>query len=1372
MLGDKVQNDSELLKWMSQKTSRTKSETFQTNNATHMEWFRKYQCATFKALCAIISNIAKIESQLKFFESFVFIEKNWWNMINTTDSNLYANQTLEVDKKPEIKKRMVSIRRSDDITPNRKYIETQNVFESSLSQDVTKIDLSSSYVRTADEVEQHNHLVHYQPKTLMLEKNSINDHEAMATVCAVIDHMFENDITPTNEDGTVRRHKLPWVENICNVIANKSNMVHMNIRIFLVTVVDNCSKRFRNYADVMTPAILKFLVDWTTTSGRIDALTIFLLVDLLEWDSVYRISKNSAADVQNLASNLMEMLMTHAHHLQREVFRRNLELIRNLMERWREFIQLPYGILLEKISDENPESKANVCGLHLNGIVLTNGLAPWRDESKNQFLHAISNCLNNTHSDVYNPAAQVLGMALHEIIVKQNDGNINNETMEFIGDIVKRLKSWKKTDEKRFMSILFYIDKYYVINEFVTTISNLIASSTSDLKRNYLQMFLSRVNDAEPRDIEVILIDLLTQSQEHQHQLLALHIFNKALPKLAIDQIRNIVTRITSFQDAKQSELRDVLYEIMKFIRENFGTDHELNQTATEILRKGLNDIDANLQGAIFKYWNELPELPATLNDRVLFLLRHMYSCDFLKYAVQLLIDLKSSDLKQKLLRDRADDDTKYTEYDINVDWKSQDSSIRVPLFTESQQKHIINSEIDQSQSYLRATQHTLHFDPTLDPSSVHQSVASFSLSSQSSLLIGGPVQVLDRRSQRTKSEEAVTQTKFGYLRSRILQDRNAASREQALNAVRRREQQKKEQTQQHRRKEGQVTLYRRYRYGDYPDFYINSLAFLLPLQVLVKLDVILARNTFVTIVNAIYETVDDRHTFVDQYTMSIGDIIKQPNQCDPMLFSAFTEITLSNAVGLNIDPEIVIAMPNTNDMMINAILLLENGLINSQAADGDAWSKLANMYYSLSEYDVTSSIFSAKIESDPLLSMAIESESNGDYQKALKLYMELINKSTATDMEYNLNKCAVDFCYQSVFKCYEVMGRWEDLESNVVGQITDDDDSQKIDFEQLWTDEWNAKYLLPHYIRSEVWTLIYSGARATRAFLTNIEQWLRNSTRVDFIKRHFGEELALLHVANNDYLQAKVFSNQYFEGFLNEWNVTSVLSDKMRTNKLMNTRRVAEIHQNADLLSRPIDDSVIADLADRWQRTQMNRTDSTQMWEALVSSRIFVSEHAIAKFEPKTAPIVGRLIESMFFMQFKLNEMAVQQQNIELSKIVLQRLNTFRDNYGHNTVKSVVQFELASIRQDQINWMNAKIKDRKIALQGLLDIWTNLRRIQDGRRNILDTNPQIQLKVFEQFIEIADLSNRIVSKSVTLDETLAKKIGELTSCWDDCKSI
>lgn len=1308
-------------------------------------------------------------------------------MINTTDSTLYANQSLEVDKKPLIKERLVSIRRlretvADETLPNRKYIESQNVFESSLSQDVTKIDLSSSYVRTADEVEKQNQLANYQPKTLMLEKNSINDHEIMATVCAVIDHMFENAVTPINDDGTTRQGKLLWVENLCNVITNKTGKIHINVRIFLATVVDNCHKWFGNYADVLMPAILKFLIDWINFNKSIDALSVFLIVDLLEWHSMYKINKHSDLQQQNLASNLMEILMEHAYHQQKDVFRRNLELIRSLMEKWQGFIRIPHQLLLNKISDQNTGSKSNICGIHLNGIVLTNELVPWTVELRRQFLNAISNCLSNKNSDVYQPAAQVCGMTLHEIIERQNKGHINDndDIKKFLDTLVGRLKAWKQSDEKRFMYTLLFIDKYYVIKEFITSISSLIASSTSDVKKYYLQMFLARVNESDARDVEIILIDLLNHSKEHQHQLIGLHIFNKALPKMSINQIKNLLPRIALFQDAKQTESRDVVYEIMIFIRNEYADDKELHQKATEILLNGLNDVDKDLQSTVYKYWSEVPKLSTALNDRILFILENLYNRDFMKYGVQLLIDLKSPDLKQKLLQYRpGDDDSKYVEYDINVDWKSQNSTLRVPLFTESQQKQIINGEIDPSQSYLRATQRSLQFDPTLDPSMVHQNKNSFSLQSQNSLLFGIDAPVLDRRSQRVRPDGATnTQapSKFNYLRQRILSNQNEASREKALSAVRRRDYKNRQETQQQQRKQGQVTLYRRYRFGDYPDFFINSLAFLLPLQVLVKLDAILARNTFVTILNAVYQELEesDKHTFLTGLTNVVENILKQPNQCDPMLYSALTEVSLTNAAVLNIDPKIVTAIPNENgnDILINTILLLENQLnvINVQP-NGKIWAELANMYYTLSEYDVCASIFSDKIECDQSLSTAIEFESSGNFRNALKSYMELVNREADIASNQLLNKYATDFAYQSLFNCYEVLGQWEDLETNVIEQLLNEN-GVTINYEQLWTDEWNKKYLLPHYMRSELRTLLYTTTNTTQQFIHNIQQWLRNSERSDFLKKNYSEQLMVLNIANKDYLHAKVFSNQYFEGFLTEWSTMSILSEKMRSNKLINTRRVAEIHKYADLLGGPVDDVVIAKLTDRWRKTHMSTADSMQMWEALISYRIFITEHALGKFSQQNTPIVDRLIESLFDMQFELNDMAVKQQNIGLSKTVLGRLNSFRLAYGRNTPQSVIRYELANIRQKQIEWIGLKQTnqtDSEVILEQFLDIWNELQSFREKNSTILKVNPDIEIKVFHQINDVVQHSNEILLETDLVDSTTQGKISELTGCMDEC---
>lgn len=1371
--GDKVKKGNELLAWMTQRAVATNKESFQTNNIKYMEWFRQYQCAAFKALCAFISNT---QTQLQFYEKFIFSERNWSNMINVTDSQLYMNQTLEVDKMPKIKERLVSIRRlkntNTETSRSQKYMESQTVFESSLSQDVTKIDLSAAYVRTNEEVEQRDRLANYQPKALKLERNCINDHEIMATVCGVVDHMFENKITPINEDGTLRGKKYAWVEWMCNTIANHSNNEHINIRIFLATMIDNCSSWFRNYADDVAPAILKFLIDWINLNNGIDALAVFLMVDLLEWDSTYRLNTE---DEQALATEFMAKFMELINNQERDVFRRNLELIRNLMEKWRDFIRLPYNLLYERVSDTNDESKLNICGLQLNGIVLTNGLIPWNEETKKPFLRAISNCLNNVHSDVYHPAAQVLGMVLHEIIDRENDGQID-QYREYVDDIITRLKQMR-TDEKKFMYILSYIDRNFVIDEFRTIILNLIASSHGDVKKYYLQMYLARINEnpdlkSDSRDIEILLIDLLNQSNEQKNQLIGLHIFNKSLLILSINQIKSLMPRITAYRDAKQSDLRNLVYEIMKFIRDKHEHDEELNKIATDILLSGLIDVDTIIQSSVFKYWSQILETQTALNHRILYVLRHLYSADFLKYGVQLLIDLNSANLKQRLLQDRGgDDDSKYTEYDINVHMTKYDSNYNVPMFTESTQKHILNDELSPTNVYLRATQNTLQFDPTLDPSMVHQESSSFSWQSSNSLQFQVPPQTLDRRSQFVQSANVAEPKKFDYLRQRILRNSNTVARQRAMAAVQKRTYRQVQNTLQQQRKAGQVALYRRYRFGDYPDFFINSLAFLLPLQMLVKMDMILAKKTFTAIINSVYTELEigQKNGFLRDLATIVNNI-----SCDSMLFSAMAEIAFTNSVPLNIGPNPGMSTANANDMMINIVLMLENQLIYSVDANEETWSQLAELYYNLFEHDIAASIFANKINSDRSLANAIEYESNRDYLNALRLYMEFVNKlpdSENTMFNKYVNDHCQQFSFNSIFNCFEVMGRWEDLEQSVIGQLTDDD-TTTINFEQLWSDEWNIKYLLPHYIRSEIRTLIYTQTEATEKFLTNIQGWLRNSERAQLIKRHFGEQLMILHMANKDYLQAKVFSNQCLETFIEEWSQMSNLSEKMRRDALMNTRRIAEVHKYADvLLNEHIDDIVIAKLCDRWKRTETNKADSTTMWESLISYRIFVTEHALVKFNPKSHPIVDRLIESMFDMQFKLNEIAIQQQNIELSNSVLGRLDSFRRIYGKSTVKSVLQYDLARIRRDRIKCMKQTNATPKTNFDSLIRIWMDLHQFQRNHSTELNANPNIHIKLFEQFNELmTDHSQDLISNCKTTDPSTRQQLIELTASVGYCK--
>ncbi len=197
-----------------------------TDDATAKELFRKYQCSSFNATSAILCNT---QTKLEFYDRLLFKEspeKNlyvWRNIVDQSNDDLYTSTfTQEYEDFPKTKQRMVSIRQMDTDQQNqvqRRYIKSQSVFDSSLSQDITKLDLGASSIRSDAEVA----ALETTPTTLVVkfEKNPITDHESMAVLCAVYIHMFEQKITPISEEmpaASTRRKTPEWVERIATII--------------------------------------------------------------------------------------------------------------------------------------------------------------------------------------------------------------------------------------------------------------------------------------------------------------------------------------------------------------------------------------------------------------------------------------------------------------------------------------------------------------------------------------------------------------------------------------------------------------------------------------------------------------------------------------------------------------------------------------------------------------------------------------------------------------------------------------------------------------------------------------------------------------------------------------------------------------------------------------------------------------------------------------------------------------------------------------------------------------------------------------------------------------------------------------------------
>lgn len=164
-------------------------EAFQVRNQG--ELIRLFKCHAYNALASIISNSHKLKG---FFDKmFVRIDKGrdiLWNGIVKLDYTYHFPITFE--KLPKQKMVLVNIRdtlrKHHHVEINNQYMESQRLFNSSLSEDVTKYDFSNSIVRS----EKPNLNIDNRQCEIYLDSTDVNDHECMATICCLIANFFNN----------------------------------------------------------------------------------------------------------------------------------------------------------------------------------------------------------------------------------------------------------------------------------------------------------------------------------------------------------------------------------------------------------------------------------------------------------------------------------------------------------------------------------------------------------------------------------------------------------------------------------------------------------------------------------------------------------------------------------------------------------------------------------------------------------------------------------------------------------------------------------------------------------------------------------------------------------------------------------------------------------------------------------------------------------------------------------------------------------------------------------------------------------------------------------------------------------------------------
>ncbi|XP_054564392.1 DNA-dependent protein kinase catalytic subunit isoform X1 [Eptesicus fuscus] len=971
-----------------------------------LERRRLYHCAAYN--CAI-SLICCVFNELKFYQGFLFSEKPEKNLLifeNLVDLNRCYTFPVEVEVPMERKKKYIEIRKEAREAANGDsggphYISSLSYLaDSSLSEEMSQFDFSTgvqSYSYSSRDPKstighfrrQEHKDPTIQDDILELEMDELNQHECMAAMTALIKHMQRNQILPKAEEGSVPTHLPPWMKFLHDKLGNP--LVSLNIRLFLAKLIINTEEVFRPYAKYWLSPLLQLVVSENNGGKGIHYMVVEIVVTVLSWTGIA--TPLGVPKDEVLANRLLNFLMKHVFHQKRAVFSHNLEIIKTLVECWKDCLSIPYRLIFEKFSRKDPNSKDNSVGIQLLGIVMANNFPPYDPkcgiESIKYFQALVNNMSFVKYKEVYAAAAEVLGLVLQYITERKHI--LEESVCELI---VKQLKQHQNTMEDKFIVCLNKAVKNFppLADRFMSTVFFLLPKFHGVMKTLCLEVVLCRSEAITDLYLQLKSKDFIQvmRHRDDERQKVCLDIIYKMMAKLKPVELRELLNPVVEFISHPSPVCREQMYNILMWIHDNYrdpesqadDDSREIFKLAKDVLIQGLIDENLGLQLIIRNFWSHETRLPSNTLDRLL-ALNSLYTpkieMHFLSLATDFLLEMTSmSPDYLNPMFEHPLSECKFQEYTIDSDWRFR-STVLTPMFIETQTSQSALQTWSQEGSLsvqgavarqIRATQQQYDFTPTqnidgkssfnwltgssIDPL-VDYMVSSSSDSLSSSLLFA------HKRSEKLKTApsksvgpdfgkkrlalpgDTVDNTPKGTdsrvdilrLRRRFLKDQEKISLIYAKKGIAEQKRKKEIKSEFKMKHDAQVVLYRSYRQGDLPDIQIKYSSLITPLQAVAQRDPIIAKQLFGSLFSAIikemdkYKTISEKNNITQKLLQDFNHFLTTTYSFFPPFVACIQEISCQHADLLSLDPASVGAGCLASLQQPVGIRLLEEALLH-----------------------------------------------------------------------------------------------------------------------------------------------------------------------------------------------------------------------------------------------------------------------------------------------------------------------------------------------------------------------------------------------------------------------------------------------------------
>ncbi|XP_017736835.1 PREDICTED: DNA-dependent protein kinase catalytic subunit isoform X2 [Rhinopithecus bieti] len=971
-----------------------------------LERRRLYHCAAYN--CAI-SVICCVFNELKFYQGFLFSEKPEKNLLifeNLIDLKRRYNFPVEVEVPMERRKKYIEIRKEAREAANGdsdgpSYMPSLSYLaDSTLSEEMSQFDFSTgvqSYSYSSQDPrpttgrfrrrEQRDPTVH--DDVLELEMDELNRHECMAPLTALVKHMHRSLGPPQGEEDSVPRDLPPWMKFLHGKLGNP--IVPLNIRLFLAKLIINTEEVFRPYAKHWLSPLLQLAASENNGGEGIHYMVVEIVATILSWTGLA--TPTGVPKDEVLANRLLNFLMKHVFHPKRAVFRHNLEIIKTLVECWKDCLSIPYRLIFEKFSGKDPNSKDNSVGIQLLGIVMANDLPPYDPQcgiqSSEYFQALVNNMSFVRYKEVYAAAAEVLGLILRYVMERKN--MLEESLCELVA---KQLKQHQNTMEDKFIVCLNKVTKSFppLADRFMNAVFFLLPKFHGVLKTLCLEVVLCRVEGMTELYFQLKSKDFVQvmRHRDDERQKVCLDIIYKMMPKLKPVELRELLNPVVEFVSHPSATCREQMYNILMWIHDNYRdpesqTDNdsqEIFKLAKDVLIQGLIDENPGLQLIIRNFWSHETRLPSNTLDRLL-ALNSLYSpkieVHFLSLATNFLLEMTSlSPDYPNPMFEHPLSECEFQEYTIDSDWRFR-STVLTPMFVETQASQGTLQTRTQEGSLsarwpmagqIRATQQQHDFTPTqtadgrssfdwltgssTDPLVDHTSPSSDSLlfaHKRSERLQRAPLKSVgpDFGKKRlglpgdevdNKVKGAAGRVDLLRLRRRFMRDQEKLSLMYARKGVAEQKREKEIKSELKMKQDAQVVLYRSYRLGDLPDIQIKHSSLITPLQAVAQRDPVIAKQLFSSLFSGIlkemdkFKTLSEKNNITQKLLQDFNRFLNTTFSFFPPFVSCIQDISCQHAALLSLDPAAVSAGCLSSLQQPVGIRLLEEALLRLLPAE------------------------------------------------------------------------------------------------------------------------------------------------------------------------------------------------------------------------------------------------------------------------------------------------------------------------------------------------------------------------------------------------------------------------------------------------------